>query len=519
MKMLTMKNIILKTIIFLLPINAICQTNTAEITFKAKREDISEIVELGGDGGFLVHTSSQYAKYNKNSVIHFFSPDLKNNWSVSIPKATNSGNESFLLANELSDYVYYIQKEKGSRFSKGEFIINRIGKNGQLESFNYDINKQFEKADKVASFVDDKGLYFVLKTKNQHVKGQKRTATIQVYFMDHSRKKFDIIKTDMKDLSAESDEAIFVEFAGVDKEYIYLSQKWLSVKENAMKYVYYKLNKERFHVDDEKEFVVQIEDELVASVNSRKTDGARVYDNDYEVESWSNGRTTYITYLANAGSFGCAKLDVKSKSLYIYGITSGKKFNPKIIKSDNGKKDKKGKKVELIDEIGGGYLIKFDFETSKELSRNEFTMQKNLTKDIAKIPFYSRSIWFDILPNDKYRLSLTTASFNILKLSKGVTASIVTCIIPEKGKADVKSTPIPMAMNFRPNHTRYLTNTTLNKSFAPKAAIDFIAKNEKIRYPDYSIFGIYLSNKFILAKNSAYTKSAKLELTSYDFIQ
>ncbi len=422
------------------------------------------------------------------------------------------------MANQFSDYVYYIQKEKVSRFSKGEYIINRVSKDGQLNSFNYDINKEFSKAERIACFVDEQGMYFILKSKNPHKKGEKKTANIQVYLMDHERNKFEIIKTDIKSLTAEEDEEVFVEFAGVDKKYIYLVQKWVSIKQNALKYVFYKLNKETYAVDEEKEFSVQIEDELVASVNIRNPEGAVVYNEDYRVESYSNGRTTYITYYANAGSFGCFKLDLENNNFYIYGLTSGKKF--KMIESTNSKKDKKNK-TELINDIGGGYVIKYDFNSGKESFRNEFSMQKNLTKDISKVAFYYRSIWFDILPNDKYRLALSSlnggSGIKIMASSFG--ASIITCIVPESGKVDAKVAPIPAARNFSPNHHRFMTNTSLNKSFASKAALDFMAKNEKIRYPDYSVFGVLLSNKIILAKNTAYTKNAKLEFTSFDLIK
>jgi hypothetical protein len=504
-----MKKII--TILFVLVgFSGFSQKNRASISL-GKKQDVSQILRIGADGGFLLHVSETYAGREKNSEIYCYSPDLKKKWSVKINNPTNALLEEYLVASAFSTYAYYIQQIKSD-----EYVITRISDDGKRTTLNYKIIKELFDVSKIAIYTDQKGLNIIANKTIKVKKGEKAKSEIQILQMRHDQKKFELIKTEIKDFLSDDEEDVFIEFLGHDDNNIYLAQKFVNVNENSIKYKMYTVDKEGYRVIEEDEFLAEIKNELVASTNQRTTDGSPTANKDYRVVvststsySGPNGTprtTTTYTYYANAGSYGCAKLDIASGKFIIYGLVTDKKFvRPKA--------DKKGKMpaYELKDNLGGAYLISFDVNTGEKVWDEQVSIDKAAVAEVSKSKFYSRSIWLDVMNDNCLRLGITAGL-----VRKNKNAEAYSLLIKKNTKQEFKKIEFPARSGETNSHIRMVSNLLLSKSIAPSEAISFGQNPQDIRTKHYSKFGLLLPNKIILFQNYAFSKTPKIDIFSYD---
>lgn len=467
-----------------------------------KKQDVSNIIPLSADGGFLLHVSEQYAGREKNSDIYCYSPDLKKKWVLKIDKATNNLLDEFLVGSIFSDYTYYVQQVK----SRGEYHFTRINSDGKSSVFDCKMNAGFNSGSKIATYVDQTGLNFLMQKSVKGKKDENAKTTIEIHQIAHNSKQPKVLETNIKELLSDDENDAFIEFMGHDENNIYLAQKFISVNENMLKYIVYTIDKKEYGIVDESEFIAEIDNEMVASTNLRSGEGSEIYNKDYDVSTTYSGNRTTITYYANSGAFGCAKLDVASGRFIIYGLTTDKKFS-------QPKADKKGKKASytLKDNIGGGYVIAYDFNTGKKLHEQQFLLDKSVTSDMSSA-FYIRAIWFDILNDHTYRIGMSRGQ-------RGKKTAAHAVVINAKAKTEYKKIEFPARENENLWHTRYVSNILLTNSIAPDAAVKFYSQASDIRTKAHSKFGLLLPNKIILFKNQSLIKSPKIEVESYDILK
>jgi hypothetical protein len=499
-----MKNISLSLLLVYTAVSW-AQPQSATVTLN-KKQDVSNIIPLGVDGGFILHVSEQYAGREKNSEMYYFDASLTNKWQVSIDNPTNNLFEEFLIGSAFSNYVYYIQEKKSTSFSNPEYIITRIDKDGKKTLFSYKPSKEFNNSSMIAAYTDNVGMNFMVQYTPKVKKGETQKTQINIYQVKHDKKTFDLLDTKIKELLSEDEQEIFIEYLGHDDENVYLSQKLVSLRENAVKYTIYSISKGDYSIVSEDEFIVAPKNELVASTNLRTQDGARIYNQDYNVVVTSSGRTTYTTYYANAGSFGCAKLDLANGKFIIYGLTSSKKF----VTPAPDKKGKKSTGVGLVNDVAGAYVVAFDINTGKELSKNEFLFNKDVPAKVNVSSFYTRAIWFDILADNFYRISVAR------QYTSDKNQVVYSHFVSKNEKPEYKSFSFPARKNETLWHMRFTSNMAVSTSFAPTEAVKFASNTAELRTKEYSKFGILLPSKIILAKNYSYTKTPKIEFTGFD---
>jgi hypothetical protein len=471
----------------------------------AKKADISEIVSLG-DNGFVIKTAVGYAGREKNIQIHSFTSDMQKRWTVVLDKPTNTMLHYTLLASPYSSYTYYIQMSKVFTASKGVINITRIDSTGKKKEIKYKVSKEFDNSDRVAMFADDNALYFLnyeqkVNSKRDVKKGKaqnKKESTLVMYSLKVDKTTMERHVTDLQMTSASQNEDLFVEYLGHDEDHIYLSRKSVDLSENALKYEVFTLDKS-FTTIDVSEFEAKMESPLVPSVNNRTYKGAEIYNNDYDVEVTHRGNTIITTYIANAGSFGCAYLDIENGHLYVYGLTGLKP----VSKSKSKKKENA-----LITGARSAYICKFDFNTSEILEQKEFELPKEMLVDKSFADpylFVNRSIWMDLVDQNTYRFCGTGSGedLHVAVLSVG----------------DKKASYIGKKIEFRRNsgtyHRRFLANALGNKSYMSDEYMKFIKKYPDFRTKDYSIFAIYLGDRTVVVRNLAFTKDPRLEFNLF----
>lgn len=498
-----MKKIALALIGIVLGLGGFAQTKPVNVPLD-KRSDISEIVSLG-EQGFVIKTAIGYAGREKNIQIHSFTNDMRKRWTVKLEKPTNTMLNYTLLASPFSSYVYYIQMSKVFTAQKGVMNIARIDSAGKKKDIVYKVSKEFENSEKVALFADDDALYFL--NYDQKVnrdkdvkkgKANKKENRLVVFVLDNNKTVMERHETDIRISSDSKDADLFIEYLGHDDENIYLSKKTVDLGENTIKYEVFTLNKS-FVTQDVTEFEAKIEAPIVPAVNSRNYNGAEIYNNDYDVEISHRGNTTVTTYIANAGSFGCAYLDVAHGNFYIYGLSGLKPLS---------KDKKKSKSSKLNTDAKGGYVLKFDFGTGDLLEQKEFELPKEMLADkmfADPYLFVNRTIWLDVVGDHTYRLC-----------GVGYNEKIHIALVSESGK---KAVYLGKKIDYRKSsglyHRRFLANALGDKTYLNDDYMKFIKKYPEFRMKDYSVFGIYLGDRTIVVRNTAFTREPKLELNMF----
>ncbi len=489
---------------------AIAQTKSTIIELEGK-SDISSIIPLTHNGGFLIKYAKSYPNKEKDVIISKYNSDLDNIWNVGIVKTSYNSANNVIIASKFSSNTYYIQQKKGNS-EKINLTVNRINESGEVSIVLYE-NSEFRYKNIIAMYADASGLNIITNKSFGKSKYEKidEPQPIIVYKLKSNQDDFEKIETDIIN-NIPNEEKEFIEFLGQDENFIYMAKKNVNIFNNSIKYTIYFIDKESYLLLDSKTFELEPEKKIIAANNMRSDNGNIIMDNDYEVEIETygvDGKNSKITYTVNSGSFGCSKLDLLNDRFYVYGLTSNKIH----VASDKLANLKTKKAPKLINDIGGAYVYSFDFNSGKIVYKNEFAVNKDVSK-LGNSLFLYRYIWLDIINKDICKLNYTRSEM-YRKDHKLYTNTIV-----RNEKAIYAKASFDYYMYFEgPHHIRSLNNTILNSCFAPKEAIDFVEANPKLRYKKYSIFGFVLDGKIILAKNSAYTKHPLLELNSFDFIK
>lgn len=470
-----------------------------------KKADVQDIVTIG-DQGFLIKTAITYAKKERNVQIHSFSADLKKRWTVKLDKPTNKFLNYTLLASPYSPMVYYIETVSGNDYAKQGINITRIDSLGKKSEIKYDYSKDFKRADRVAMFADEEALYIlnseVTVATDKDIKkkkvANKKESVLVFYVMKNSKKVMERFVTDIKLTSDDKDADLFVEYLGHDEDNIFLSRKSLDLSQNKIAYEVITLDKS-FNNVDVTNFEVTLENPLVPALNSRAENGASIYNNDYDVTVVQRGNTITTTYYANAGSFGCAQLDVLNGHFYIYGLT-GAKSTGKDTKKEKGS----GK---MLTKAEGGYICKFDFNTGDEKSRTEFKLGKTFTADNSfsdPYLFTARSIWLDVLSEDTYKFCGLSGSIDLHAI-----------VVSKQEKAEYIGMKLEDVGSSSDLHRKSIINLLGSRTYFSNNHLDFMKDYKEFRTKEYSMFGILLGDRTVVIKNTAYTENPKLEFNLF----
>lgn len=470
-----------------------------------KKADISEIESMG-DQGFLIKTSVGYAGREKNVQIHSFTNGLKKRWTVKLEKPTNTLLDYTLLASPYSAQTYYIQSSKVFTSSKGVLNITRIDSLGKKKDIVYKVSKEFSTSKRVAMFADEDALYILTAeetiNKDNDIKKNKaknkKESLLVFYLLKSDKTIMQRVETEIKLTSDSKDADLFVEYLGHDEENIFLSRKSVDLPQNEIEYEVLTLDK-NFATIDVTNFKATIESPLVPALNMRVANGATIYNNDYDVTVTRSGNTVTTTYYANAGSFGCAQLDAKTGIFYVYGLTAGKVSG----------KDAKKKSDKMLVNAQSGYVCKFDFNTGDLLDQKEFALSKEFTNNTSFANphlFTNRIIWLDVINDNMYKFCGFSG-----------TEDIYAMVVPAKGE---KMEYIGKKVEFRKDggsyHRRFIANAFTSKLYTSDQQIKFMKNYPDFRAKDYSVFGIFLGDRTVIVRNSAYSKQPKLELNLFN---
>jgi hypothetical protein len=491
----------------------------------SKKEDIITTIELGSQG-FIIKTGESYAGREKKIKLHRYAADLTKQWTVELPKSTNTLLENYTLSSPYGNYTYHIQSSKITNGSAGKMIVTRIDEKGKTTLFDIKVDKDISKSGKgnnaktksvawpqsgnnvgyISAFVDEEFLYLLAYIEkvnsNKDVKKKnvaKKTANLVLFKASHKSREIQRFDTEIELQSDEASDDLFIEFLGVDDEHIYLSKKTINLSEKNILYNIYTLDKSGNRID-ESPIEESIEHAPVPSVNFRKDNGSRIYNNDYDVIVHTNGRYTYYTYVANTGSFGCSQLDMEKGMLYVYGLSK--------TEDKKGKKDKKA----ALGDADYFYIKKFDFNTGDLVESIEKPLPKEMLNDkdfSAPSLFISRQIWLDVLTNDLVRFSgCTSRSTNLHSI----------CVNMSEKKIEYVGKVVPLRKNSGSGHRQYLTNVIATKMESTKEYQSFLKSNTDFRTKDYSIFGLILGDKRVVGKNYSFTKNPHIELSVYPVV-
>lgn len=500
-----MKKIILTTLCCLLITTGAFAQRKPVVLPLDKKTDVTEIESLG-EQGFLVKTAASYAGREKNVQIHSFTNELKKRWTVKLEKPTNTMLEYTLLASPYSPHTYYIQASKTFSGSKGVLNITRIDSLGKKKDIVYKVSKEFSTASRVAMFADEDALYILTAEetvnkdrdiKKNKVKNKKESILV-FYVLKSDKTTMQRVETEIKLVSDLKDADLFVEYLGHDEDNIFLSRKSVNLSENEIEYEILTLDK-NFSTVDVSNFKIQTENPLVPSVNMRSSNGASIYNNDYDVTVTRRGNTIITTYTANAGSFGCAKLDVNTGHFYIYGLTAAK---------PSSKNTKKKDTQAMVVDAHSAFVSKFDFNTGDLIDQQEFDLSKEFLADkLFETPylFVNRVIWMDVLNENTY------------KLCGAAGENVHVMIVPIKGtKTEYVGRKIEFQKGGGNYHRRFLANALGNKSYMSDEQVKFMKKYPEFREKEYSIFGIFLGDRTVIVRNTAYTKQPQLEFNLFN---
>lgn len=468
-----------------------------------KKADVVDIVTIG-DQGFLIKTAVTYAKKERNVKIHSFTADLKKRWTLNLEKPTNKYLHYTLLASPYSPLVYYIETVEGNDYAKTGIDITRIDSLGKKTVIKYDFPKEFSRANRVAMFADEGALYIL----NSEVKvasdkdikkkkaANKKESVLVFYVMKNSKKVMERFVTDIKLTSDDKDADLFVEYLGHDEENIFLSRKSVDLPENKISYEVITLDKS-FNNVDVTNFEVALKNPLVPALNSRAENGASIYNNDYDVTVVQRGNLVTTTYYANAGSFGCAQLDVLNGHFYIYGLT-GAKPSGKDAKKDAGK---------MLTKAEGGFICKFDFNTGVEKSKTEFNLASGFTSDTYfsdPYLFINRSIWLDVLSDNTYKFCGLSSSVDLHAM-----------IVSKQAKTEYVGIKVEDVGSSSDSHRKTLINLLGSRTYFSDDHMRFMKNYKEFRTKEYSIFGILLGDRTVVIKNTAYSEDPKLEFNLF----
>jgi hypothetical protein len=478
------------------------QSKSAEIEVDAKQK-LTDIISIGGDGGFILHASEP----EKKTVLCRYTPDLELSWQVEIDNQAIKGEKKhhylYTVASEYSDYVYHLEYKYLQNDLEEMYIITRIDKVGNKSSVNFMLPKDLAEANIIAAYVDEAGFNLITTFVVKGDKKQESTAKLIRFNLRHNETTFEQFDFDIKGLFDEGIKIHF-EFINQDKGHIYLAQKWVGLTQNAIKYRMFTLDKKDFRLVNEKDFVVELEHELVASLKDVENEGAHVLRQN-------RGYSVDIGAFATPGSFGGAKLDVKNNLFYIYGMISNRKF-----------KDKKDKqKVVLVNEVGGGFVIKFDFNTGKEISRNELMLPKKAASEMSIIQFYLRNIWFDVFSDNTYRIVMQKESVSGFSKKAELYA-----LIFSNNNLEYKNFTYTVDNPFQEykwgiydDIPRLKSNILLSPVYAPLEAINTFTEMQKDKSNKGVLYGILLSDRIILTNITTTKQKRKFELTSFKTIK
>lgn len=495
-----------------------------------KKEDVITTVDLGPEG-FILKTGIEYAGREGKIRLHKYKTDLTKVWTVELPKATNTMLENYILASPYSSYTYYIQQSKTTNKSAGKMIVTRIDEKGKTNLYDIKVQKESDKPAKkgktshwpqagenteyIAAFVDEENFFLLasigtVNSKKEQKKNNvaKKNTKIVLYKAAHKSREISAYETGIELNADDASADLFIEYLGQDEENIYVSKKSVNLADKSLTYNILTINKNGEQTD-ETSIAASVEGLPVPAVNFRESYGSQIYNNDYDVivTTRSSGTRTYVvtTYIANAGSFGCAQLDFINGKFYIYGLSKQAKSSA----SGKGKNKTKEKEKELETEATHLYVHQYDFSTGELLQTYEKPLPKEFIADKGftnPSVFYFRNIWLDVLGPDMIRLN---------GVSDGSTKLHSVCIDLEKEKMEYIGKDVSRRKDAGSGHRRYLTNVIATKMESDKSYQQFMKSHTDFRTKEYSVFGLLLGDKRVIAKNYAFGKSPKIEFTVF----
>lgn len=532
-----MKSRVILSLILLFYISAGAQTpskkKTEDKTTKAtltllSKEDVINTIDLGPDG-FILKTGVEYAGREGKVRLHKYKSDLTKVWTVEIAKATNSLLENYVLASPFSSYTYYIQESKSTNKSSGKIIVTRIDEKGKTTLYDIKVAKDDHKSEKkgkttgwpksdkntsyIAAFVDENNFYLLasLETVNskKDVKKKnvaKKEAKVVLFKAAHKSREISSFDTDIELNGDDEKSDLFVEYLGQDDDNIFVSKKSVSLNNKTLTYDILTLDKDGVRTD-ETTIETTTEGLPVPAINFRESYGSRIYNNDYDVitTTHTSGNRTYTTttYIANAGSFGCAQLDFVNGKFYIYGLS---KSNKKV---ETGKNKSKEKSKDLEQQADNLYVHQYDFSTGELLTAFEKPLPKELMADknfTNPGVFYYRNIWLDVLTPNLIRFN------GVMDRS---TKLHTVCIDMSSDKMEYAGKEVPLRKSSGTGHRQYLNNLNATKMESTKSYQQFMKANTDFRTKEYSMFALLCGDKRIVAKNYSFSKSPKIEFTVF----
>lgn len=509
------------------------KSSKATLTLLPK-EDVITTVDLGPEG-FILKTGVEYAGREGKIRLHKYKTDLTKVWTVEIAKSTNSMLENYILASPFSSYTYYIQETKVSNKSAGKIVITRIDEKGKSTMYDIKVTKDDGKSEKkgknsswpksdkntqyIAAFVDETSFYLLASLETVNTKKDvkkknvsKKEARVVLFKAAHKSREISSFETDIQMNADDATADLFVEYLGQDDDNIYVSKKSVSLKDKTLTYNILTLDKDGARTD-ETTIESNIEGLPVPAVNFRESYGSRIYNNDYDVitTTHTSGNRTYYTYtyIANAGSFGCAQLDFINGKFYIYGLSKSPKKKEANKGKTKGKDKSKTNESDLEQEADYLYVHQYDFSTGELINAYEKPLPKDLLADKAftnPSVFYYRNIWLDVLGPNLIR-------FN--GVIDGSPKLHTVCIDLSSDKMEYAGKEVPLRKNGGSGHRRYLTNIIATKMESTKSYQQFLKANTEFRTKEFSMFALLVGDKRIVAKNYSFTKTPKIEFTAF----
>lgn len=470
-----------------------------------KKEDVLDVVTLG-DQGFLIQTGISYGARAQSIKVHRFDADLTKRFSIVLPKPKNGLLMNMLIGSKYSEYVYSLQQNKTGSGQNGIFVVTRVDSLGKLSNFSVPISSDLGNVTVLAAFENEEKLVLLTSrtkstTSKEIINGKKQKVTssenkLEMFVMKHEEKTFQKMKTEIELSSNDPDVDLTVEFLGNDEETFYVARKSVNLGNGITNYSINVLSMEG-EILETNEIKSDIKYVPLASRNLRETSGAVVNAQDYDVIVTHSGKTTITTYVAKAGAFGCSQLDIDNGYFYVYGIAT-----------DKLSRTKNGKTLNIMSNTPNSFYVqKYELVTGELISDYFGKLPKSVLDDkfFNTTYFNNRCIGLHVVDSELVRLNLYSLR-SLHTLSINYSSDKLTHVSQMKNHM--------YYMGDR--HDRSFASLFVTAEDGNPDMVKFLKKFPSFREKDYSVFGISFGHYTAVVKNSALSKTPKLEMQLFD---